>query len=201
MVTVIGFYGYSNTGKTTTIEYIIEELTNRGFKVATVKITDKPISIDKEGKDTWRYSEKGAEVISLSSTIETSFILKHREDLSSIINYIIYLSDIDVILVEGVNDISTEKIRFGDIPLRENTVLTYDGDNEKILKIIIDKVKEEKYMEDIIELKVNGKKIPLSRFPKDFIIQTITGMIKSLRGVDGEVKEVELHFKINQLEE
>mgnify|MGYP000672155571 CR=1 FL=1 len=109
-------------------------------------------------------------------------------------------SDIDVILVEGVNDISTEKIRFGDIPIRENTVLTYNGDKEKILKLIVDKISEEKYMADFLELKVNGKKIPLGRFPKDFIIQTVTGMIKSLRGVD-DVKEVELHFKIDKEEE
>ncbi|HEC89527.1 MAG TPA: molybdopterin-guanine dinucleotide biosynthesis protein B [Thermoplasmatales archaeon] len=197
MATIIGFYGYSNTGKTAVIEYLIEELTKRDFKVAAVKITDKSVSIDKEGKDTWRYSEKGAKIISLSSTTETTFILKYREDLSSILNHIIYLNDIDVILVEGVNDISTEKIRFGDIPIRENTVLTYNGDKEKILKLIVDKISEEKYMADFLELKVNGKKIPLGRFPKDFIIQTVTGMIKSLRGVD-DVKEVELHFKIDK---
>ncbi|RLF41011.1 MAG: molybdopterin-guanine dinucleotide biosynthesis protein B [Thermoplasmata archaeon] len=200
MATIIGFYGYSNTGKTAVIEYLIEELTKRDFKVAAVKITDKSVSIDKEGKDTWRYSEKGAKIISLSSTTETTFILKYREDLSSILNHIIYLNDIDVILVEGVNDISTEKIRFGDIPIRENTVLTYNGDKEKILKLIVDKISEEKYMADFLELKVNGKKIPLGRFPKDFIIQTVTGMIKSLRGVD-DVKEVELHFKIDKEEE
>ena len=195
VLAVLGFYGYSNTGKTTVIEYLIKELTNRGFKVATVKITDKPISIDKEGKDTWRFAQKGAKITIMSTPVETGYILKQKEDLPSILNRIYNLGDVDVVLVEGARDPSVQKIRFGDAPVRKNTVFTYDGDNEKILDFILNTVKEERHMKDFIELKVNGKKIPLSKFPKDFIIQTIAGMVKSLRGVE-EVKEVELHFKI-----
>lgn len=200
MKIILGFYGHSNTGKTTVIEYLIEKLTNIGFKVAAIKITDKSISIDTEGKDTWRYSKRGAKVVSLSSEIETSFILKYRENLASIIDYINYLG-IDIIFVEGVNDRSIEKIRFGDIPPRENTILTYDGDKEKILKFILDKISGVEHMKYSIDLKVNGRKILLGRFPRDFIIQTITGMIKSLRGVEEEVKEVDIHFRIDQPED
>ena len=195
MLAVLGFYGYSNTGKTTVIEYLIEELTNRGFKVATVKMTDKPISIDKEGKDTWRFAQKGAKITIMSTPVETGYILKQKEDLPSILNCIYNLGDVDVVLVEGAKDPSIKKIRFGDAPIRKNTVFTYDGNNEKILDFILATVEEERHMKDFIELKVNGKKIPLSKFPKDFIIQTIAGMVKSLRGVE-EVREVEIHFKI-----
>lgn len=45
-----------------------------------------------------------------------------------------------------------------------------------------------------ISLKVNGKKIPLTEFPSEFITNTIYGMVKSLKGVD-EVKELELIIK------
>ena len=38
---------------------------------------------------------------------------------------------------------------------------------------------------------VNGKKIPLTEFPTDFIKNTICGMLKSLKGVD-EINEVEI---------
>jgi len=69
MLAVLGFYGFSNTGKTTVIQYLIEELTNRGFKVATVKVTDKPVSIDTEGKDTWRFAQKGAKIIAMSTPV------------------------------------------------------------------------------------------------------------------------------------
>lgn len=194
MVTIIGFYGYSNTGKTTIIEHLIEELTKKGYKVATIKTTDKPITMDKEGKDTWRFAQKGAETIILSSPVETTYILKHREKLQDILDHINHLTNVDVVLVEGAKNPFIQKIRFGNTPIRENTVFTYDGNNKKILEFILNKITEEKHMQGFIELKVNGKKIPLSRFPKEFIIQTVVGMVKPLKGVD-EVKEVELHFK------
>ena len=46
-----------------------------------------------------------------------------------------------------------------------------------------------------IKVKVNGKDIPLTEFPKDFIINTICGMLKSLKGVD-EIKDVEIRFTV-----
>ena len=42
-------------------------------------------------------------------------------------------------------------------------------------------------------IKVNGKQIPLTEFPTDFIKNTICGMLKSLKGVD-EINEVEIQF-------
>ena len=36
-----------------------------------------------------------------------------------------------------------------------------------------------------ITIKVNSRRIPLNRFVSDFMIKTIEGMVKSLRGVDG----------------
>jgi hypothetical protein len=41
------------------------------------------------------------------------------------------------------------------------------------------------------ELKVNDKEIELNNFAQDFISQTVTGMVKSLRGV-GEVETISL---------
>ncbi|HDM67334.1 MAG TPA: molybdopterin-guanine dinucleotide biosynthesis protein B, partial [Thermoplasmatales archaeon] len=84
MSVIIGFYGESNTGKTTVIEKIIEELVDRGYKVAAVKITDKSISLDKEGKDTWRYSESGSKIVSLVSPIETSLLFKYPMGITTL---------------------------------------------------------------------------------------------------------------------
>ena len=46
-----------------------------------------------------------------------------------------------------------------------------------------------------IKVKVNGKNIPLTEFPKKFIIKTICGMLKSLKDVD-EIKDVEISFTL-----
>jgi len=45
-----------------------------------------------------------------------------------------------------------------------------------------------------INIKVNGKNIPLSEFPSEFIINSICGMLRTLKGVD-EIKTVEIKFK------
>jgi hypothetical protein len=46
-------------------------------------------------------------------------------------------------------------------------------------------------------VKVNGKKVPLTEFPTEFIENTICGMLKSLKGVD-EIKNVEISFEVNK---
>ncbi len=46
-----------------------------------------------------------------------------------------------------------------------------------------------------ILLKVNGKEIQLTAFPAEFIKQTILGMLKALKGIDEEIKEVEILLK------
>lgn len=49
-------------------------------------------------------------------------------------------------------------------------------------------------MEDIL-IKVNGEEIPISEFPADFIINSICGMLRSLKGVK-DIKNVEIKFEI-----
>jgi len=46
-----------------------------------------------------------------------------------------------------------------------------------------------------INIKVNGKQIPLTEFPADFIKNTIVGMLKSLKGVK-DIKKVEINIEV-----
>lgn len=52
-------------------------------------------------------------------------------------------------------------------------------------------------MDDKIELKVNGKIIPLTEFPNIFIKNTLFGMIKSLKGIksDENISEISINYK------
>ena len=47
-------------------------------------------------------------------------------------------------------------------------------------------------MVETIELIINGKKIPLSEFPKDFIKNTVIGMVTSLKGVDKPIQTISM---------
>jgi molybdopterin-guanine dinucleotide biosynthesis adapter protein len=142
---IIGFYGKSNTGKTTLITDLIKRLKEAKFSVATIKCSDKKISFDKEEKDTYNHAQAGANPVVLSSLLETDFILKKKLSIKDIINYLTTFEKIDIIFIESVNEIDIPKVRIGDIQKRENTILDYKGDFEKLYKFIERKIRENKY--------------------------------------------------------
>jgi len=191
---LFGFYGESNSGKTSLIIKIVKKLGDEGYKIAAVKITDKKISIDTEGKDTWKYDKAGSKLTVLSSPIETDYMFKENKSMTEIIQHVRELGEYDLILVEGAHDKNIPKIRIGNIPERENTLLTYTGDFEAIINLIKNELnKVAKNMKEI-SIKVNGKQISLTEFPSDIIKNTIIGMLKSLTGVDEKIENVEIKF-------
>jgi molybdopterin-guanine dinucleotide biosynthesis protein B len=192
---VFGFYGKSNTGKTSLMVKVIKRLVDDDLKVATVKITDKNIGVDTEGKDTWKHGQAGASLVVLSSLTETDFLLKQHKQMKDVLQHIGELGTHDIVLVEGAHEPSIPKIRIGDAPEREHTILSYDGDFDGLIQLIMnDVVKKEDVVDESISIRVNGKKIPLTEFPSAFIKETITGMLTPLKGVD-EINDVEISFK------
>ena len=117
-IPVIGFAAYSGTGKTTLIEKIVMRLTAMGVRAAVIKhdcggscrnvcpVKDKGAAghkcrgfeIDKEGKDSYRYTKAGAAVTVLNSADKTVFIEQRPLGLEDVLNSI---HDVDIILVEG----------------------------------------------------------------------------------------------------
>jgi len=139
---VIGFYGYSNSGKTSIIIKLIKRLSDKSFKVATIKNSDKKIVFDKQEKDTYRHAQSGAESVVLSSHSETDFIIKKKLAFDEIVNYLSMFGEKDIIIVEGANDEITPKIRIGSISERHNTIFTYDNDFEKLYEFIEKNIKQ-----------------------------------------------------------
>ncbi len=142
---IIGFYGYSNTGKTTVIASLIKKLTEAKYSVATVKCSDKKISFDTQEKDTYKHAQVGANPVVLSSLSETDFIVKKKLSLEEIVKYLTAFEKIDVIIVEGAKDPGILKVRIGDIQKRENTILDYTGDFEHLYKFIKEKIRKGRY--------------------------------------------------------
>lgn len=139
---ILGFYGLSNTGKTTLITSIIKMLTEKQYKVASIKQTTHSYSIDSPGKDTWKHAQAGSDLVCFQTAGETSFIIKRRLPLEQIMKIIHAIDIFDIVLIEGASDPIIEKIRF-DIktPLRENTIFTFDGDINKIVLFIEQQMK------------------------------------------------------------
>ena len=134
---VIGFYGYSDSGKTSLIFRLIKELEKEGFSTAVVKRTDKSISSESAEKDTSGFRTAGAKMTSFSSASETNFVLPVSMPLSQIINKLRAFMEVDIIIVEGARDPEIQKVRLGEIPERDHTIYTYDGDFDKLMKLML----------------------------------------------------------------
>ena len=106
-VPVIAFSAWSGTGKTTIIEQVIARLKQLGFRVAVIKHDAHDFEIDKEGKDSWRFSKAGADITVINSTNKTALIEQRSLAMSDIISLI---HDVDLILVEGYNNENLPKI-------------------------------------------------------------------------------------------
>lgn len=115
MIPVIAFSAWSGTGKTTIIEKTIAALKSKGLHVAVIKHDAHDFEIDKEGKDSWRFSHAGADMTVISSKSKTAIIENRSLDLDNILSMI---HDVDMIILEGYNSISsadehTQIIRIG----------------------------------------------------------------------------------------
>ena len=100
--TIIAVLGGKESGKTTTIEALTRELTRRGYKVAAIKhIPEKDFTIDKKGKDTWRFAEAGAKTIISISPKEIAIIEKGDTSDLSLNSILEKCQNSDIILIEG----------------------------------------------------------------------------------------------------
>jgi len=102
----VAFTGPSGSGKTTLIEKIAIELI-KSHKVAIIKHDPKDKAIfDVKGKDSYKFSQTGAEVIVASST-KTTYLSQREKSLDEIINM---LEDFDYLLVEGLKTLPLPRI-------------------------------------------------------------------------------------------
>jgi len=98
----IAVIGSKGSGKTSTIEVLVRELTKRGYKVATVKhIPEEDFTIDTEGKDTWRYANAGADKVVSVAPKEIATIHKVETDKLSLEDIIQNCEEADIIILEG----------------------------------------------------------------------------------------------------
>lgn len=195
---IIGFYGYSNSGKTKLITELISYFSKKNYNIACIKQTNKNYEVDKKGKDTYRFSKVGSNFVLFMAKKQTSLIINKEMKLKDLIDILKKYFNLDLIFIEGAKDTIFPKIRIGEKPLIKNTILDYDNDINKVIHIIYKRLNKRIYkMNDEIELRVNGKIIPLTEFPNIFIKNTIIGMIKSLKGIksDENISEISINYK------
>jgi len=125
----------TNSGKTYIIEQVIEELKKRGKKIAAVKHSVHLPSVDKKGKDTDKFAQKGADRIIIFS--DNALVL--YEKTCPDIDYLTFLAsrDTDIVIVEGFKSGPYRKIEVFNKTLY-GSPLCLEEPSEEFIAIISD---------------------------------------------------------------
>lgn len=110
---LFGITGWKNAGKTTLVVALLELLTERGLRVATLKHAHHNFDIDQEGKDSFRHRAAGATEVIVSSANRWALIHENRgEEEAALEDLLAHFSPgIDLVLVEGFKSGAHEKIQ------------------------------------------------------------------------------------------
>jgi len=120
----VAFTGPSGSGKTTLIEKIAKVLV-KTKEVAIIKHDPKDKAIfDTKGKDSYRFSQTGAEVVVASPT-RTTYFSKRAKSLDEIIEM---FNHFDILLVEGLKTLPLPRVAI----FRNKIEKSYIGCSEAI---------------------------------------------------------------------
>ncbi|MGC8605107.1 MAG: molybdopterin-guanine dinucleotide biosynthesis protein B [Desulfomonilaceae bacterium] len=128
MIPVISIVGKSDSGKTTLLEKLIRELTDRGYRVGSIKHDAHSFEIDHEGKDSWRHKKAGAVLTLISSASKIAMVLDsdHDHSLNELRDK--FIRDVDLVLAEGYKRENVPKIEVFRRVLRKE-MLCYEDDS------------------------------------------------------------------------
>jgi len=97
---VVCVVGRSGSGKTTLIEKLVRELGRLGYRVGVAKHAPCGFDMDREGKDTWRFSRAGAAAVAASSPGGIA-VIRCAEGDPSLGDVLPYLDGLDLVVAEG----------------------------------------------------------------------------------------------------
>lgn len=99
----------SNTGKTKLIESLITIFKARGYSIGVLKHDAHKFEIDKEGKDSYRFTKAGADKMIISSKEKLAMVEKIKEEktIDEILNM---FGEMDLIIIEGFKNNKYPKI-------------------------------------------------------------------------------------------
>lgn len=158
----VAFTGPSNSGKTTLIVKLSTLLQEKGYKVCVVKHDPKDkAQFDKEGKDSYKFTQTGADVAVISPD-KTTFFKQSTSTIDDIINM---FAEFDYLLVEGLKTLPLPRIAIFRNKLDENYFNISDAiaTDDSIEKSLLSTSSEHLNLNDIIQIvqwiNKNGKKV------------------------------------------
>ena len=209
IVPVLAIVGKSDSGKTTVASYLIEALTQEGYRIAAAKHCPHGHEIDHPESDTGRLRGAGAVTVVASSPSKVTTVETVGRDitLESIVTTM--APGIDLVIAEGYKDSAVPKVLVADgegpHPDVENVVAvvtrdtverevpTYHPDN---LRQLADKVRgdllDERPAASSVSLTVDGVYVPLKRYPALALAEIVKGFLASLDDIPRDPTETRI---------
>ncbi len=212
---IVSIVGRSKSGKTSLLEKLIPELRGRGYSVGVIKHNIHDYEIDIPGKDSYKIKKAGAETVIISSPKKISMVkdVSNNEIDLGLLAFK-YLENVDLILTEGYKKQAFPKIEVMRSEVSKEPICS----PKEVMAFICDfhikssrpvfEIEEIRKFADFIEdrflmkrkktrinLLVGGKRIPLKGFVQDFVVNTVKGIISSLKGVD---KKKKIYIRIEE---
>ena len=206
MLPIVTFAGFSDSGKTTLVSKVIRELTDRGFRVASIKHEGGGHDFKMSDSDSVRHKRSGA-VCSIVSN--NKGFLAHCDsptDRSPIELVYLMPANTDIIVCEGFKNANLPKIEVvrrdnlksrsnerdsnriavvsDDSSVRDNVLPFFDINDAVGVASFI----EERFLAKAppfrLQLVVNGEAVPTKDFLLEMLTYSIQGLIKPLKGCD-----------------
>ncbi len=110
MSSLVIITGESGSGKTTLIARIIENLVIRGYRIGAIKHSPHAhTAIDHKGKDTWKYTQSGAEISCLANPEHVVINYKVASDPAPQ-ELLKFFPHMDIVLAEGYKNLDAHDI-------------------------------------------------------------------------------------------
>lgn len=123
---IVSIVGKKNTGKTSLTVKVIEELTKRGYNVASIKHSHHTMEMDRENTDTWKHKNAGSNVVvGIGST--TFFNVRKEMDLNRLLFLIKHMDNVDFVVIEGFKRYNYPKIATSPDIVDEYTIKQVDS--------------------------------------------------------------------------
>lgn len=217
MLPIISIVGASDSGKTTFLEKLIPELSARGYRVGAVKHDAHGFEMDREGKDTWRLKQAGAEVIAISSPNQFASIRRTDGEMSLEEIAARFFWTEDILITEGFKRARFPKIEVFRSALEQKPIC---GQCDNLIALVSDdavdvqvpkfSLSDTRGVAEFIEnrylkgrkkrriiVQLDGKQLPMKDFVGDFVLGGIEGMLSSLRGW-GKPRTVSIHIRLGE---
>jgi molybdopterin-guanine dinucleotide biosynthesis protein B len=198
---LFAFVGNSDTGKTHLIAQLIPELKQRGYSVAVIKHCAHGFELDTAGKDSWNFTDAGADAVAMVSPERLAVLSRNKEPISPEGIAEKHFDMPDIILAEGFKGDKTirkiEVLKKGvsekiETPPEElfAVVSDFDAETDKAvfkpdqIDQIADKIQASLIRrKSALSLHIDGDSIRINEFVQKIFTNAILGMIGSLEGI------------------